>query len=98
IQESRDLHEVALLVVGNKRDLLPDTRYAAERSREMASLVRKQWKAGYVEVSAKYNWRVVAAFRELIAAVEETRARDSSRPHNLHELHEAIESSKCTIL
>ncbi|KAA0186840.1 hypothetical protein HAZT_HAZT002577 [Hyalella azteca] len=61
IQESRDLHEVALLVVGNKRDLLPDTR-------------------------------------ELIAAVEETRARDSSRPHNLHELHEAIESSKCTIL
>ena len=34
-----------------------------EHAREIASLVRKQWKSTYVEVSAKYNWRVVTAFR-----------------------------------
>jgi len=52
-----------MLVVANKRDLLPETRSVSEKSREVSAYVRKHWKAGYIEVSAKYNWRVVAAFR-----------------------------------
>ena len=63
ICESRDIQDVGILVVGNKRDLLPDSRSVSERSREVAAFVRKHWKAGYIEVSSKYNWRVVAAFR-----------------------------------
>lgn len=97
--ESRDMREVGVVVVGNKRDLLDSSDARDKREmREVAGVVRKQWKASYVEVSAKCNWHVVAAFRELLLAVEDAQAHTHARPHNLHELHEAIEHSKCTIL
>ncbi|KAK7070362.1 Ras-like protein member 10B [Halocaridina rubra] len=99
VYESRDMRNVGVVVVGNKRDLLEscDTREKREM-RDVANVVRKQWKASYVEVSAKCNWHVVAAFRELLLAVEDAHAHSSALPHNLHELHEVIEHSKCTIL
>jgi len=44
---------------------------AWSRSRDtVANVVRKQWKCCYVECSARYNWRVVALFRELMKAVD----------------------------
>lgn len=103
VYESRDMREVGVVVVGNKRDLLEasDPREKRELLREMREVpatVRKQWKAAYVEVSAKCNWHVVAAFRELLLAVEDAQSHAHARPHNLHELHEVIEHSKCTIL
>ncbi|XP_071448213.1 uncharacterized protein [Hetaerina americana] len=38
--------------------------------REIARVVRKRWKWRYVECSAKYNWRVVEVFKELMRAVD----------------------------
>ncbi|XP_071543471.1 ras-like protein family member 10B [Panulirus ornatus] len=99
VYESRDMRDVGVVVVGNKRDLLDATESREKREmREVAGIVRKQWKAAYVEVSAKCNWHVVAAFRELLLAVEDAHAHTHARPHNLQELHEVIEHSKCTIL
>jgi len=44
---------------------------AWSRSRDTtANVVRKQWKCSYVECSARFNWRVVALFRELMKAVD----------------------------
>jgi len=44
---------------------------AWSRSRDtVANVVRKQWKCSYVECSARFNWRVVALFRELMKAVD----------------------------
>ncbi|CAL4062552.1 unnamed protein product, partial [Meganyctiphanes norvegica] len=94
--DSRDMREVGVVVVGNKKDLV-DTSEGREK-RDIASFVKKQWKASYVEVSAKCNWHVIAAFKELIVAFEEAQQNRDGRHHNLHELHEAIEHSKCTIL
>ncbi|XP_046386357.1 uncharacterized protein LOC124156085 [Ischnura elegans] len=38
--------------------------------REIANVVRKHWKWKYVECSAKYNWRVVEVFKELMRTVD----------------------------
>lgn len=38
--------------------------------RDIANIVQKHWRCGYVECSAKYNWRVVAVFKELMQAVD----------------------------
>jgi len=44
---------------------------AWSRSRDTAAnVVRKQWKCSYVECSARFNWRVVSLFRELMKAVD----------------------------
>ncbi|XP_063218626.1 ras-like protein family member 10B [Bacillus rossius redtenbacheri] len=77
--EARDMRGVPVVVVGNKRDLVacaagtPGAAAgdcgSAER-REIANLVKKQWKCCYVECSAKYNWRVVTVFRELMKIVD----------------------------
>ena len=97
------MREVGVVVLGNKRDLLEasnprEKRELLREMREVPAMVRKQWKAAYVEVSAKCNWHVVAAFRELLQAVEDAHSHTHARPHNLQELHEVIEHSKCTIL
>ena len=36
----------------------------------MSVLVRRQWRCGYVEISAKYNWGVTQLFRELMTRVD----------------------------
>ena len=33
--------------------------------KEISHLVRKNWRSSYIECSAKYNWNVMAVFREL---------------------------------
>lgn len=96
LAESRDIRELGILVVGNKRDLVPEE---GRETRDFAASVRKHWKAPYLEVSAKYNWHVVATFREILLSYEEARGTHKDmRPHNLQELHEVIEHSKCVIL
>ncbi|XP_071447897.1 uncharacterized protein [Hetaerina americana] len=42
----------------------------ARQRRDIANIVQKHWRCGYVECSAKYNWRVVAVFKELMQAVD----------------------------
>ncbi|KAI8489738.1 Ras-like protein member [Branchiostoma belcheri] len=58
--------EVPVVIVGNKRDLA-DRRVVPRR--DVASLVRKTWKCGYIECSAKYNWHVTFLFKELMKNV-----------------------------
>ncbi|KAL7639369.1 UNVERIFIED_CONTAM: hypothetical protein RMT77_009870 [Armadillidium vulgare] len=95
LAESRDIRELGIIVVGNKRDLLPED---GRDTRDYASAVRKHWKAPYIEVSAKFNWHVVTTFKEILLNFQEARGHKDLRPHNLQELHEVIEHSKCTIL
>ena len=40
--------------------------------KEFANLVKKQWKCSYTECSAKYNWRVLPIFREILKSLEST--------------------------
>lgn len=57
--EARDMRSVPLLVVGNKQDLLPSAITSGMKHRDIVNLIRKHWRCGYIECSAKYNYRVV---------------------------------------
>lgn len=62
--------------------------------KDLAQLVRKQWKASYLECSAKYNWRIVPVFKELFRNIELSQkalAEQSAHHHKVdksdHEHH-----------
>jgi len=44
--------------------------WSRSRGDTFANVVRKQWKCCHVECSARYNWRIVALFRELMKSVD----------------------------
>ena len=67
IMESREIQDVPIYVVGNKHDL-SDNRCMPRR--EVANLIKKQWKCDYIECSAKYNWHVVLLFKELMKDID----------------------------
>ena len=70
IQAVRELADIPIIVVGNKSDLARNkvddddelVRREDRGKHEIISLVRKTWRASYVECSARYNWNVTAAF------------------------------------
>jgi Ras-like protein family member 10B len=80
------------------------TLYAHDRDkkRDIVNLVKKHWKCGYVECSAKYNWRVVAVFKELMKTIDAMenshpcKDRDASTPM-MDNIHEALEGNRCVI-
>lgn len=41
-----------------------------EKRRNIVNLVRKHWKCAYIECSAKYNWRVISIFKELMETID----------------------------
>ncbi|XP_065172044.1 ras-like protein family member 10B isoform X2 [Atheta coriaria] len=110
ICESRNMSNVPILVIGNKLDLISGEDGAAstsasskaitggdaEKRRDIANLVRKHWKCGYMECSAKYNWKLVAAFRELMGMVDSIDVREQSPM--LDNLQDALDRNKCAIL
>lgn len=104
ICESRNMSNVPLLVVGNKQDLIADEAGAAvkptssheEKRRDIANLVKKHWKCGYIECSAKYNWKVVAVFRELITMIDSLDSRDQSPM--LDNIQDALDRNKCVVI
>ncbi len=49
--------------------------------KELANLIKKQWKCSYIECSAKYNWRVDPIFRDIIKTIENTLINDNSNHH-----------------
>jgi len=53
------MRSVPVLVVGNKQDELSQTVASGARYRDIVNLVRKHWRCGYVECSARFNCRVV---------------------------------------
>ncbi|XP_074095683.1 ras-like protein family member 10B isoform X1 [Cotesia typhae] len=68
--EARDMRGVPLLVVGNKQDKLSAVVASGARYRDIVNLVRKHWRCGYVECSARFNCRVVQVFRELMKSIQ----------------------------
>lgn len=108
ICESRNMQNVPMLVVGNKEDLVvPAEQDGAssknaigsgieEKRRDIVNLVKKHWKCGYIECSAKYNWKVVAVFKELINMIDNVEIRDQSPM--LDNIQEALDRNKCRIL
>ena len=90
--ESRDMHDVPIYVVGNKHDLGDDRGVS---KREVANLVKKQWKCGYIECSAKYNWHIITLFKELMKAIE---VIDHGHKPTAVRVQDAFRRNRCTIL
>ncbi|XP_017890977.1 ras-like protein family member 10B [Ceratina calcarata] len=78
IYEARDMRGVPLLVVGNKQDELSPAVASGTRYRDIVNLVRKHWRCGYVECSARFNCRVVQVFRELMKSIQAVEGRPPS--------------------
>ncbi|XP_018572156.1 ras-like protein family member 10B, partial [Anoplophora glabripennis] len=108
ICESRNMQNVPLLVVGNKQDLIVPEEGTSnsskpaiasgtdEKRRDIVNLVKKHWKSGYIECSAKYNWKVVAVFKELINMIDNLSSRDQSPM--LDNIQEALDRNKCVVI
>ncbi|CAL1616551.1 unnamed protein product [Knipowitschia caucasica] len=84
--------EVPILVVGNKRDL---QRQRFTPRRAVSVLVKKTWKCGYVECSAKFNWHVVLLFKELLGIAVSRGARQNNTSIRLQG---ALQRNRCTIM
>lgn len=84
--------EVPILVVGNKRDL---QRHRFMPRRAVSVLVKKTWKCGYVECSAKFNWHVVLLFKELLGIAV---ARAMRQNNTSIRLQGALQRNRCTIM
>lgn len=77
-----------------------------EKRRDIMNLVKKHWKCGYVECSARYNWRVVAVFKELMKTIDSMEGTGNITGQGYKEvcspmidnLHEALDRNKCCIL
>jgi len=67
ITESRDTRDIPIFVAGNKHDL---AAFREVPRREAAGIVKKQWKCGYLEVSAKFNFRVASLFKEMMKSID----------------------------
>ncbi|XP_036849370.1 ras-like protein family member 10A isoform X1 [Manis javanica] len=83
--------EVPILVVGNKRDR-QRLRFGPRRA--LAALVRRGWRCGYLECSAKYNWHVLRLFRELLRCAL-VRARPA---HPALRLQGALHPARCSLM
>ncbi|XP_058014587.1 ras-like protein family member 10A [Ahaetulla prasina] len=94
IQENRtsNIGEAPVIVVGNKRDL---QRQRFTPRRTLALLVKKTWKCGYMECSAKYNWHVVLLFKELLCS---TVAHGCRSNHSAVRLQGALHTSRCSLM
>ncbi len=42
----------------------------AKQRKDLAQIVRKGWRASHIECSAKFNWNVMAVFRELAVTLD----------------------------
>lgn len=58
--------------------------------KELAALVRKQWKSSYWEVSALYQWRIQSLIFRLLEAVQR-REQDIRRDHDSRDHHHYVE-------
>ncbi|KAF5280189.1 hypothetical protein FQA39_LY18106 [Lamprigera yunnana] len=108
ICESRNMSNVPVLVVGNKEDLIATPEESTsggktaitsghdEKRRDIVNLVKKHWKCGYVECSAKYNWKVVGVFKELMNMIDNIEIRDQSPM--LDNIQDALDRNKCSVL
>ncbi|XP_033123327.1 ras-like protein family member 10B [Anneissia japonica] len=82
--------EVPFMVVGNKQDL--DSKRHPRR--HYSQVVRKSWKCGYLECSAKFNWRVVTLFSEVMRMITGTNSKDSHSSGKIR----LLKNKKCSIM
>ncbi len=92
IVESRNTHDVPIFVVGNKHDLSEDRGMPR---REAATTVKKQWKCGYIECSAKYNWHIVMLFKELMKQLDNI---DYGHKPTSVRVQDVLRRNRCVIL
>ena len=86
------MHDVPILVAGNKQDLGADRNMS---KREIANMVKKQWKSGYIECSAKYNWHITLLFKEMMRAID---FGDCGHKSASYRMHDALRRNSCAIL
>lgn len=57
---------------GNCGSTSSNVNYAdmREKRKEIMTVVKKQWKCTYMDCSAKFNWKVVAVFKEIIKIID----------------------------
>lgn len=93
-------HDVPIFVAANKQDLQPtaagDKGPVAAAKRDLANVVKKQWKCGFIECSTKHNWRVTTLFKELIKAIDHVNY--GHRPTSTRALQNALRNNHCIIL
>nr|XP_029719130.1 ras-like protein family member 10B [Aedes albopictus] len=66
ILESFNHRDFKIMVVGNKLDLVSETIPHTQELKDISTLVRKHWRCGYVECSAKHNYKIGDIFKELM--------------------------------
>ncbi|KAL2095082.1 hypothetical protein ACEWY4_009801 [Coilia grayii] len=84
--------EVPILIVGNKRDL---QRGRVIPRHNVSDLVRKTWKCGYVECSAKFNWHVLLLFGEALRSVGCVRCKHI---HATIRFQRALRRERCALM
>uniref|UniRef100_A0A8C9R4Y3 RAS like family 10 member B n=1 Tax=Scleropages formosus TaxID=113540 RepID=A0A8C9R4Y3_SCLFO len=84
--------ETPILIVGNKRDL---QRGRVIPRHNVSDLVRKSWKCGYVECSAKYNWHILLLFSEALRSVGCVRCKHI---HATIRFQRALRRERCALM
>ncbi|XP_070806981.1 ras-like protein family member 10A isoform X2 [Pituophis catenifer annectens] len=94
IQDNRtsNISEAPVIVVGNKRDL---QRQRFTPRRTLSLLVKKTWKCGYMECSAKYNWHIFLLFKELLCSAVAHGCRSN---HSAVRLQGALNTNRCSLM
>ncbi|KAG8455658.1 hypothetical protein GDO86_001736 [Hymenochirus boettgeri] len=80
-----------IIVVGNKRD---QQKHRFAPRHVLSVLVKKSWKCGYLECSARSNWHVLLLFKELL--ISATSRGRSTNPSIC--LQGALHRERCSIM
>ncbi|GFS15557.1 Ras-like GTP-binding protein Rho1 [Elysia marginata] len=67
----------------------------SEDSFEVANMVKKQWKCGYIECSAKFNWHIMLLFKELMKSIDYI---DYGHKPTSMRVQDALRRNRCVIL
>ncbi|KAL0994464.1 hypothetical protein UPYG_G00122580 [Umbra pygmaea] len=84
--------DTPILIVGNKRDL---HRGRVIPRHNVSNLVRKNWKCGYVECSAKFNWHVLLLFGEALRSVG---CASCKHVHATIRFQRALRNDRCVVM
>ncbi|XP_069820228.1 ras-like protein family member 10A [Dendropsophus ebraccatus] len=80
-----------IVVVGNKRD---QQKHRFAPRHVLSILVKKSWKCGYLECSARNNWHILLLFKELLIS---TTTRSRSHAPSIC-LQGALHRERCSVM
>lgn len=80
-----------IVVVGNKRD---QQKHRFAPRHVLSILVKKSWKCGYLECSARNNWHILLLFKELLIS---TTTRSRSHTPSIC-LQGALHRERCSVM